>query len=615
MGGIIGYVGRRQAAPILLEGLARLGYRGYDSAGIAVLRPDGVFSVQKAVGKLEVLRGAMEGGLPSGSLGLGHTRWATHGPPTLFNTHPHTDCTESAVVVQNGIVENYLTIKQELQSRGHVFRSQTDTEVIPHLIEEALTKGLDLEGAVREMLTKAHGALALLIAARGEPQTMVAVRSGNAGGLLVSQEEDEAFVASDLPALLPLSRNAAFLSSGEMAVVTPQETRFSTIAGGRPITKRMVVVSQDPTTAVKGGYKHFMLKEIMDQPEALTDALRGRVDLESPSLSLAELAPLADRLDCVRRVILAACGSSHHAALVGRHYIETMTGLPVQVEVSSELRNHDIPLGPDVLLVSVTQSGETADTLAIMEQARRCGALQVAVTNTLGSQATRIADATLDLRAGLEVAVAATKTFTSTVLCLYLLALHLGDRMQRLTADALATRLRDLARLPYLVSGLLEDSSTLDALATRYSRRQNILYMGRGILHPIALEGALKLTEISYVHAQGFPAGEMRHGPLALVEEAVPVIALAPRTALRAKMSGSIEEVRARGGPVIGVLTEGDAELAARVDQAVFIPDAPEALLPILTVAPLQLFAYFVGMRRGADVDQPRNLSKSVIVE
>ncbi|MBI4236441.1 MAG: glutamine--fructose-6-phosphate transaminase (isomerizing), partial [Chloroflexi bacterium] len=485
----MGYVGPREAAPLLLEGLSRLEYRGYDSAGIAVLGTGDVFTVRKAVGKLETLRAALEGGLPTGTLGLGHTRWATHGRVSEANAHPQMDCGQRTVVVHNGIVENYLALKEALQARGHRFVSQTDTEVLPHLIEEALAQGTDLAEAVRRALAQARGALVVLVANQDHPDRLIAARSGNAGGLVVGFRDDESFVASDLPALVPLTRRVAFLASGEMAVLTPRGVGFTTITGV-PVAKASMNVSQDIVAAAKGGYKHFMLKEIMEQPEVLTDALRGRVDLETPSLAMEEIEALGDRLDHIQRVLLTGCGTSYHAALVARHYIEGLTRLPVEVDVASELRYRNAALGPDVLVVSIGQSGETADTLAAMEEAARRGAPQVTICNVMGSQATRVADVTVLMRAGPEVGVAATKTFAASLLTLYLLALHLGSRRRALSAEALSERLRELAELPGLVGRLLERAPSLEALAGRFFRRRNFLYLGRGALHPIALEGA-----------------------------------------------------------------------------------------------------------------------------
>ena len=614
MCGIMGYVGDRQAAPIVLDGLSRLEYRGYDSAGLAVLRPSAAFVTRKAVGKLTALHAELEGGIPPGVLGLGHTRWATHGPPNLANAHPHLDCSGRVAVVQNGIVENYAALRNELVARGHQFMSQTDTEVIPHLIEEAVDAGLDLEAAVRRMLEVATGALALLVASERAPGEIVAVRNGNAGGLVIGLGRGEAFVASDLPALVPLTSRVVFLNAGEVAVVSADGIQLTTLHGV-PVERSAVDVAQNPMMAAKGKFRHFMHKEIMDQPEALTDAIRGRVDLDAPLLHLEELDGIAHRLREVRRVILTGCGTSYHAALVGRRYFESMARLPVEVEIASELRYRNIPVGSNDLVVSITQSGETADTLGAMQRLGRQTDLQIAVTNVPGSQASRLAAATIEMRAGLEMGVAATKTFTSSIVCLYLLALHVGGLRETVAANDLAHRLQDLARLPGLVGSVLEDDGPIDRLAERFVRADHFLYLGRGWSYPIALEGALKLKEISYLHAEGYAAGEMKHGPIALIDAEMPTLVLAPAGGLNEKMANNIEEIKARNGVVIALLTEGDGALAGRVDHALFIPPVPEPLLSIVAAVPLQLFAYRMGLRRGADVDQPRNLAKSVTVE
>ncbi len=614
MCGIMGYIGGRQAAPIVLDGLSRLEYRGYDSAGLAILRPTALFATYKAVGKLTALHAELEGGLPSGKLGLGHTRWATHGPPNLANAHPHLDCSGRIAVVQNGIVENYAALKHELAARGHEFTSQTDTEVIPHLIEEGIDAGLDLEESVRRMLTLARGALALLVAGEAEPEKIVAVRNGAAGGLVIGVGNGEAFVASDLPALVPLTSRVVFLDAGEVAVLSADGIRITT-SDGAPVERSATDVVQNPMVAAKGKFRHFMHKEIMDQPEALTDVIRGRVDLEAPALRLEELDGIVDRLRTVRRVILTGCGTSHHAALVGRHYFESVARIPVEVEIASELRYRDIVAGPDDLVVSITQSGETADTLGAMERLRHLTELQIAITNVPGSQASRIAAATIEMRAGLEMGVAATKTFTSSIVCLYLLALYIGDLRRTVGADDLARRLQDLARLPGFVDTVLQDDGPIDRLAEQFVRSNHFLYLGRGWSFPLALEGALKLKEISYLHAEGYAAGEMKHGPIALIDAEMPTFVLAPAGTMNGQMVTGIEEIKARNGIVIGLVTEGDEALAQRVDHAISVPAVPEPLLPIVTAIPLQLFAYRMGLHRGADVDQPRNLAKSVTVE
>ncbi len=615
MCGIVGYTGPRQAAPILLDGLSRLEYRGYDSAGIAVLGLEERFQARKAVGRLDALRHALDSDMPEGRTGIAHTRWATHGRPTVDNAHPHMDCHNRVAVVQNGIVENYLPLKQALRARGHAFLSQTDTEVLPHLIEERLADGLALDDAVREGLRDVVGAMALVVSAVDQPEALVAVRSGNAGGLLVGLGEGDMFIASDLPALLPYTRRVVYLNSGDAVTVTPQGARFWGLADGKALVRKPQTVAQDPVSVAKEGYKHFMLKEIAQQPDVLTDVIRGRVDLEAGALYLEEMDGLALTLRAVSRVLFTGCGSSFHAALLGRRYMEDIARLPSEAEVASELRYRNILLGPDTLVVSVAQSGETVDTLAAMEMARALGAPQVTLSNVAGSQSTRIADATLLLRAGPEVSVAATKTFTASAVTLYLLALHMGVLRGTVPPNASARLLTDLARLPALVGAVLQKASTIEDLARKLYRKQDMVYLGRGAGYPIALEGALKLKEVSYIHAEGIAGGEMKHGPIALVDENMPVVAIALQDAQRDKMLGNIEEIKARDGSVIALLSDGDTDLAERVDHAILVPPISPALSPVLAAVPLQLFAYYIGVLRGADVDQPRNLAKSVTVE
>ena len=614
MCGIMGYTGHRQAMPIVLDGLSRIEYRGYDSAGIAILGPSGVFGTNKAVGKLDALRADLEGSFVSGSLGLGHTRWATHGAPSLANAHPHMDCTGRVAVVQNGIVENYSVLAAQLVSRGHRFMSQTDTEVLPHLIEEALDRGLDPVDAVKSILPDMHGALVFLVACAQEPDTLIAVRAGNAGGLVIGAGDREMYAASDLPALVPFTRKAMPLNNGEIAVLRPEGAQVSTL-DGTPVTREFTEVTRDPLRAAKGMYKHFMLKEIMEQPQALTDALRGRVDLEAGRLEPDYGAGLSERLAAARRIILTGCGSSYHAALVGRHYFETLAGVPVEAEVASELRYRDALIGEGDLLIAITQSGETLDTLAALEHASSLGADCVAVTNALDSEAARIACETMDMRSGLEVGVAATKSFTSAILCLYLLAIDAAAGRGAMDEAEVSRHLLDLERLPGIVSESLERGNAIRAAADRLTANDNCLLLGRGPLYPIALEGALKLKEVAYIHAEGSAGGEMKHGPIALIDQSMPTIALAPAGGLRDRMAINISEIKARAGHVVGVLSDEDDELGGQVDEAIFVPETPAHLAPIAATVPLQMLAYEIGLLRGADIDQPRNLAKSVTVE
>ena len=614
MCGIMGYIGEREAAPIVLEGLARLEYRGYDSAGLAILQPTSEFATRKSVGNLASLRAELNGDLPGGYLGIGHTRWATHGPPSVSNAHPHLDCDGRVAVVQNGIIDNYASLKADLVSRGHRFQSQTDTEVLPHLIEEEISTGLELEDAVREALLRVSGALALLVASDLHSDVLVAARTGNAGGLVIGLGEGEMFVASDMPALVSLAPEVAFMNSGEVAVIRSDAVRLTDMKG-ESIAMKPFAVGQNPMAVTKGDHKHFMVKEIMEQPKTLLDAIRGRVDLDGSALRLEELDGLAERMRSARRVILTACGTSYHAALVGRRYLEQVARIPVEVEISSELRYRDIVIGPEDLVISVTQSGETVDTLGAMEHLARATDLQVVVTNVPGSQATRIAPATIEMRSGPEIGVASTKSFTSSIVCLYLLALRLGELRGSLSPESLAERLRDLAEMPRLVGSVLANTGQVERLADEFSIAKNFLFLGRGSTYPIALEGALKLKEISYIHAEGYPGGEMKHGPIALIDSEMPTLAIAPEGDHYTKMANNIEEIKARNGVVVGLLTEGDQALVERVDHTLFIPRVSAPLLPVVASVPVQLFSYYMGLKRGADVDQPRNLAKSVTVE
>ena len=614
MCGIMGYVGLRPAAPLLLEGLGRLEYRGYDSAGIAVLDDTGDLRVSKRVGKLNELVLSLEGQAPSGHLGIGHTRWATHGRPSQDNAHPQQDCAGDIVVIHNGIVENYLTLKRELQGAGHRFTSETDTEVIPHLIESHLAEGEDLVAAVRRTIAQIEGAHAIVVMSRREPGALVAARVGNAGGVTVGYGQDEMFVASDLPALLPHTRRVVFLADREVALVRRSGADYWS-AAGEVLALEPQTLPYDPVTAAKGVYKHFMLKEIMEQPEAILDTIRGRAQFELPAVELEEV-PFSDQeLRSLERAVLVGMGTSLHAAMVGRHYFEHIAGLSAEVDNSSEFRYRDPLVGPDTLVVSIGQSGETVDTLAAMSEAGSKGARQVTICNVVGSQATRVAEGAVLTRCGLEIAVASTKTFTSAIAALYLLACHLGRRRDHLDDLQLAGLLDPLARIPHLVGEVLKQDAEFERLAHLFFRQQNFLFLARGIQYPIAMEGALKLKEVSYIHAEGYPAGEMKHGPIALIDQSMPVVAIAVRDGLYDKMLANIEQVKARDGVVIALATEGDTEIAGKADHVIYLPQTSPLLMPILAAVPLQLLAYHIALRRGCDVDQPRNLAKTVTVE
>ena len=615
MCGIVGYVGQRPAAPLLLEGLQRLEYRGYDSSGIAVLSPRGEIAVHKAVGKLSALHASVQGRLPSGTVGIGHTRWATHGKPSVLNAHPHFDCAHELVVIHNGIVENYMALKAELEKSGHAFRSETDTEVVPHLIEAGLRSGLDMASAVRQAAARLQGAHAIMVLGKASPGELVAVRTGNAGGVVVGYGDGEMFVSSDLPALLPHTRKVVYLASREMAVVTRDGARYASLDGA-PLAKSPQVLAMDPISAAKGSYKHFMLKEIMEQPTAITDALRGRVDFGRGQVALSELPFTRRDVLALRRVVITGCGTSLHAALGGRYLMESLAGLPAEADCASEWRYRLPYLDAHTLVVSITQSGETADTLAAMEAAGAGGARQVVICNGEGSQATRLAEGTLLLRAGPEIGVASTKTFTSSLTALALLAAYLGQVRGSASSEALRGLVDDLARTPKLIGSVLEQAGAVQRLADLYFRREHFLYLGRGVTYPVALEGALKLKEISYIHAEGYPAGEMKHGPIALIDEHMPIVAVALQgSPVYEKMLANIQEVKARGGQVIAVAVEGDDGARKLADHTITIPQAGAFVQAILAVVPLQLFAYHIAVRRGCDVDQPRNLAKSVTVE
>ncbi len=614
MCGIVGYVGSRPAGPILIDGLRRLEYRGYDSAGIAVLDTNGGLSIHKRVGKLETLASSVAGRWPNGHEGIGHTRWATHGKPNEINAHPHTDCTGDVVVIHNGIVENYLELKSELMASGHKFTSDTDTEVIPHLLEHYLGEDNDLPAALRRTVARLEGAHAIVAMSCSEPGTLVAARAGNAGGVVVGYGGGENLLASDLPAILPYTRRVGFLEDREVVRVTAADVSFWN-GDGQPLEKQPQEVPYDPVSAAKGAYKHFMLKEIMEQPESMLDTIRGRAQFDAPDVKLEDIPLSKQQLSKIRRVVLVGMGTSLHAAMIGRHYMERIAGIPAEVDNASEYRYRGPIIGTDTLVISVGQSGETVDTLAAMEDARRKGAPQITICNVIGSQATRVADGVVYTRCGLEIGVCSTKTFTASVTALYLLACYLGQARGLIDRERMGELLEPLARVPYLAGEITKRATEYEQLAHQFFRYSNFLYLGRGIQFPVALEGALKLKEVSYIHAEGYPAGEMKHGPIALIDAEMPVIAIAPKDELYDKMMSNIEQVKAREGTVIAVGQEGDEELAAKADHMIYVPQTSSLLSPIFTAIPLQFFAYYIAVRRGCDVDQPRNLAKTVTVE
>ena len=613
MCGIVGYVGPRQATPIVFEGLKRLEYRGYDSAGIAVIQ-GGQISVCRDKGKLVNLGALLETQSMAGTIGIGHTRWATHGKPSQTNAHPHIDCTGRIVLVQNGIVENYRALRQTLKEKGHRFSSETDTEAIVHLIEDFMQEGADLATAVRRTLGLIEGAHAIAVISSQEPDRIVTARLGNAGGVTVGLGDGEMFIASDIPAILEHTQRMIHLDSREMAVVTAEGAVFTDLEG-RPLQKDPTVIPWDPVAAVKGEYRHFMQKEIYEQALSLTHTLDDRVNFESRQVRLDELHLTAEQVDRLKKIVIVACGTSYHAGLVGKFLIESLARIPVEVDYSSEFRYRDPLINHDTVVLSITQSGETVDTLAAMEEARAKGTLLWSIVNTIGSQAARMADGVIYMHAGPEIGVASTKAFTSSLVDLFLLALYLGQVRGTLSPSRMHAFLDALIALPKLVGDVLDNGQEYEELAALYFKRQNFLFLGRGINYPIALEGALKLKEISYIHAEGYPAGEMKHGPIALIDENMPVVAIAVQDDVYEKMISQIEQVRARNGSVIAIATEGDTFIPTKADHVIYVPKTIPLLTPVLTVLPQQLLAYHVAVRRGADVDQPRNLAKSVTVE
>ncbi|HEX9125576.1 MAG TPA: glutamine--fructose-6-phosphate transaminase (isomerizing) [Methylomirabilota bacterium] len=612
MCGIVGYIGDKDAVGVIVDGLKRLEYRGYDSAGVAVLGPGGL-EVRRAAGRIKVLEGLLRERPVHGRIGIGHTRWATHGRPTDDNAHPHTDGSGTLVVVHNGIIENYLPIKERLAAEGHVFTSETDTEVIAHLIERHLQDAPRLEEAVRRALGELRGSYAIVVLSKRAPDRLVAAKHG-AGSVVVGLGEGETYLASDIPALLAHTRDVVILEDEDVAVVTRHGVEISDLAGA-PVSRTPTRIMWDPILAEKGGYRHFMLKEMYEQPRAVADTLRGRVAPEGGTMVLPDIGLDPDVVAGLQRVVFIACGTSYHAAIVGRFMVERLAGLSSEVDLGSEFRYRDAVLGPETLVVALSQSGETADTLGAVKAARDRGAPVVGITNVIGSALARESTGVLYTHAGPEIGVASSKTFTATLAACYLLALWLGRRRGSLLAEDCRKHIQGLLELPRLMERALEKEPEIAALAKDLASYKNFLFLGRGIHYPIALEGALKLKELSYQHAEGYPAGEMKHGPIALIDDTMPVVALTPRDSTYDRMMGTVEEVRARDGRIIAIAHEGDREIGARAWRVLTVPAAAELLSPILMAIPLQLLAYHVAVRLGRDVDQPRNLAKSVTVE
>ncbi len=615
MCGIIGYVGQRAVIPILLEGLRRLEYRGYDSAGIAVLDGDRI-EVVRALGKLVSLQEKVaEYGKNPRGIGLGHTRWATHGEPSEWNAHPHGDCARELVVVHNGIIENYHQLRNELEARGHVFLSQTDTEVLPHLIEEALEETTDLIEAVRRALSRVEGAYAMGVLWSKAPETLVAAR--HQSPLVIGLGQGENFIASDIPAVLPWTREVLFLEDGEMAILTKEGCKLFNIETGEEIKRPSVTIQWDATMAEKAGFRHFMLKEIYEQPQAVLNTFRGRLDPETGEVNIPEIGLSPEEIQKLEKICILACGTSYHAGLVGKYLFERWVKIPVEVDLGSEFRYRDFLLSQNSLVIPISQSGETADTLASLRRAKEVGARAIAICNVLGSTITRESDGTIYTHAGPEIGVASTKAFTSQLTALLLLTIYLGRLRGTLSLEEAKRLARALLKLPQQIEEIIEKTHPLlKEMAYDYHKKNHFLYLGRNILFPIALEGALKLKEISYIHAEGYAAGEMKHGPIALIDEEMPVVVLAPSNHhVYEKMVSNIEEVRSRRGQVIAFGTQGDETLPRMATESIFLPSCEWEVSPIIYTIPLQLLAYEVAVIRGCDVDQPRNLAKSVTVE
>src|SRR3989449_1255282 len=610
MCGIVGYIGHRDAVSFILPGLRRLEYRGYDSAGIATVSRISL-DVRKTTGKIAALEALLDSDRPQGTLGIGHTRWATHGRPSDANAHPHMDCRSQLAIVHNGIIENYRELRKALAAEGHRFRSQTDTEVIAHLIERYQADGL--AAAVFRAARDLRGAYAVACVSASSPDTLIAFRRGSSP-LVVGFGRDEMFVASDIPALLGETREILVLEEGEVAILTPDGITLRAF-DGTPIRRQPSTVFEDGEAAEKSGYPHFMLKEIFEQPEAVRNTVRERVDPEGPEVRIPELGLKDRELAGLNRLCFVACGTSWHAALVGKYLVETFARLPVEVDIASEFRYRRPVVDGRVLTVPISQSGETADTLAAGREARDQGSRVVAICNVVGSSLTRDSDGVVYTRAGIEIGVASTKAFTAQIVAVTLLALRLGLARNFLEPALARQLIKGLLELPELLSVALRQSDAIRGIAERFADRRNFLYLGRGLHFPLALEGALKLKEISYIHAEGYAAGEMKHGPIALIDRHTPVVAIAPRGSMYEKMSSNLEEVKARDGFVIALATDGDEEIRATADAVVPVPATMECLQPVLVAAPLQLLAYHLGVLRGCDVDQPRNLAKSVTVE
>ena len=609
MCGIVGYVGPKQAAPFLLEGMRKLEYRGYDSAGIAVYNGKEI-TVDKCVGRLSSLEKKLEGHLPQGHIGIGHTRWATHGRPSDTNSHPHTDCHGDFVVVHNGIIENYLHIKERLLAKGHVFLSETDTEVVAHLVEEYYQG--DFVAAVTKVLAEIQGSYSLVFMSRFDPDKIVCTKQDNP--LVIGLGEGENFIASDIPAIINRTRRTFILSDGEMAVVT-KDSVWVTNRMGVPVSKKVFEVHWDAEAAEKGGHDHFMIKEIIEQPKAFRDTMTARVAKDNNRITFDELKWTREDVAAVKKIVITACGTAYHAGLVAKYYIEQLARIPVEVDIASEFRYRNPLVDSSTLVIVISQSGETSDSLAAMKEAKRLGARTLAVTNVVGSSISREADQVIYTWAGPEIAVASTKAYTTQLLVMLMLALYLAELRESLRADRLQSIVHELRELPQKAEKFLSNGQAVKTFAEQYGFNDDVFFIGRSIDYAVAMEGALKLKEISYIHAEAYAAGELKHGTLALIIEGVPVIALATQRDVYEKTLSNIKEVKARDAVVIGLAMEGDDQIEKYVDHTIFSPATDKYLAPILAVIPLQLLAYYAAVTRGCDVDKPRNLAKSVTVE
>jgi glucosamine--fructose-6-phosphate aminotransferase (isomerizing) len=613
MCGIVGYIGPRNATPIILSGLKRLEYRGYDSAGLAVLQNDRI-EVRRDIGKLAHLAELIAAEPVQGQVGIGHTRWATHGEPSARNAHPHLGMTGDVVIVHNGIVENYLELREELSAEGAEFHSETDTEVIVHLVERYLSDNVGLAEAARKAITHLRGAHGIVLMSANEPDKIVAARVGNAGGVVLGFGNEEMFIASDLPAILEHTRRVTFLESRQIAVVTRNGVDIYGL-DGRKAKFEIHTIAWDPVSAEKGEYRHFMHKEIHEQVRSLTDTIAGRVDFDQGHISLQGLNLSQELARRIKKIFITACGTAAHAGMVGKVLLEHIARIPVEVQIASEFRYNDPIVDEDTVIIAISQSGETADTLAAMEEGHKKGGVVWSIVNAIGTQAMRISDGYISMQTGPEIGVASTKAFTAPMVDLYMLAILLGELRNVVAAARRKQLVSDLRLIPDLVGQCLDRERDVEKIASVIKNSKSCLYLGRGINMPIAYEGALKLKEISYIHAEGYPAGEMKHGPIALIDREMPVVVLAPKDPWYEKMISQIEQAKARGGMVVAVATDGDDQIAHLADEVLWVPVTPWLLSPVVTVIPLQLLAYHIAALRGLDVDQPRNLAKSVTVE